>query len=696
MSNEPDQNPGLAFVAKLEFLRKEDQEWRTECRRWHSDLVNAIYADGRAIELRGGSLDAYLRKGGRALQIHMLERLRFLEMRDRDERIAPAYEHTFTWVFEDNAISWVSFAGWLKNDASDSQLYWIAGKPASGKSTLMKYICTSRRTRKLLALWASPLRLVMATFYFWNSGAEIQMSQVGLLRSLLFQILNDVPDLLPRIFPERWEVASLFGLDHTDFSIEELRKAFSRLTQCTHDFKFCFFIDGLDEFAGDHMELVNLVVAITAASNIKICVASRPWTVFEEASRARPYLLLQDLTKRDIDHYVGSHFRKDSNFTEFEKHEPQIAQSILEAIVQKAAGVFLWVHLVTVSLLNGLRNGDRVTDLRRRLDILPDNLLSLYEKIIQSLDPFYYKHALQYFDLVKSSTNPLTLLDFSYADEEPGFVMQCKMQPLSADEQRYRAESMRRRLNSRCRGLLEVAREGFGAMDTTVSAKASGLLAEITDANEASCTVQYLHRTVKDYLEDGERWSMLIGSDPWTYDPHMAICRSLITQFKVERPEHLYPAVHRTYINKILSQACRCEAFSSDSSLNSDYVLLLQEFDVIAQSLQDHGLKSNHDHWADTLRYYDGGKSLLSIAVTLDLQHFVKAKVQRGCLEKQGNKDWPLLYDAVRVSPYLEFIRGDWQFPSLGMIKLLLSNMADPNYSRAPQLFRQPNHARHI
>jgi hypothetical protein len=41
-------------------------------------------------------------------------------------------------------------------------------------------------------------------------------------------------------------------------------------------------INGLDEFDGDHEELANLFKEITNYPNVKVCLLSRPWVVFED------------------------------------------------------------------------------------------------------------------------------------------------------------------------------------------------------------------------------------------------------------------------------------------------------------------------------------------------------------------------------------------------------------------------------
>jgi hypothetical protein len=43
------------------------------------------------------------------------------------------------------------------------------------------------RYEQYLVEWAAGCRLITATYFFWNSGIRLQMSKMGLLRSLLTQ-----------------------------------------------------------------------------------------------------------------------------------------------------------------------------------------------------------------------------------------------------------------------------------------------------------------------------------------------------------------------------------------------------------------------------------------------------------------------------------------------------------------------------
>jgi predicted ATPase len=170
------------------------------------DRVAVITAE---VELLSVSDDQELRLQNK-VQEEIIHSLAYPEMTFRYERIVEAYPTTFEWVFRDptaDQLPWSSFSDWLE---TGDGVYWINGKAGSGKSTLMKHIFDSQRTRKCLATWANTSEtdddrpLCFATFFFWNSGTPEQKSQVGLLRSLLYQVLRTCPKLVAVILPDAW------------------------------------------------------------------------------------------------------------------------------------------------------------------------------------------------------------------------------------------------------------------------------------------------------------------------------------------------------------------------------------------------------------------------------------------------------------------------------------------------------------
>ena len=57
---------------------------------------------------------------------------------------------------------------------------------------------------------------------------------------------------------------------------------------------YCFCIDGLDEFNGDHTKLIELFKGLAASSKVKFCISSRPLPEFQDAFGLGPKLVLQD------------------------------------------------------------------------------------------------------------------------------------------------------------------------------------------------------------------------------------------------------------------------------------------------------------------------------------------------------------------------------------------------------------------
>jgi hypothetical protein len=120
----------------------------------------------------------------------------------------------------------------------------------------------------------------MADFFFWKPGADLEHSQGGLLRALLYEVLRQVPEIMPEVLRSRWDD----WIIDRPWSLEELQAAFKRIDkQQANSTKFCFFIDGLDEYMGQSHEIAHVVQDLSESSNFKLCVSSRPKNTFEAA-----------------------------------------------------------------------------------------------------------------------------------------------------------------------------------------------------------------------------------------------------------------------------------------------------------------------------------------------------------------------------------------------------------------------------
>lgn len=447
--------------------------------------------------------------------------VRFRELEHRPEKIEQAYERTFEWIFSTSPNNpWSDFVKWAEGDSEP--LYWITGKPASGKSTLMKFIYSHERTHQLLHQWAKRRKLIVSAFYFWNSGSELQMSEEGLARTLLYETIRQEPGLWEIAFPHKMEEFILFGNPwHKPITWEEIMSAFRHLVEEVGDeHKLFFFIDGLDEYSGDHDKLIAMIQRFVSP-NVKTCVSSRPWIVFEDGFHQRPSLRLEDLTYNDIKHYVSSRLSQNRGFAQLEILNQQYAANLIKNVVMKASGVFLWVHLVTDSLMDGLSGGERLEELQARLDDLPPDLEHLFWNILARLGGFHLKRASEMFQIFRASIGQLTLLMFSYADDaDPDIASKHAYGALSPEQTHARADIMRRRLTACCKGLLE---------------------SKPTAMPLAHTEIGYLHRTVKDYVERPEIWSKFLALTDPDFNPYFRLCNARIIELRT-RPMGFFRA----------------------------------------------------------------------------------------------------------------------------------------------------------
>ena len=268
----------------------------------------------------------------------VLDSLRFETMQDRYHAIKDAHSKTFKWIFEPNKFeasdprSRTGFDEWLQS--SDS-VFWVSGKPGSGKSTLMKYLRDCPQTQSRLQRWAGDSNLVLAAFYFWRSGTELQCSQRGLLRQLLYEILRASPETI-------WDLC-LTNTDTEEWSLHRLHHVYLQLTTINLNAKLCLFIDGLDEYKGEHLDLSQIINSLASIPSVKLCVSSRRWPCFEDAfgGNASRKIYLEELTRDDIYQFADSRLSEIRRFEIGPSDEQQYLRLVSE-ITEKAEGVFLW------------------------------------------------------------------------------------------------------------------------------------------------------------------------------------------------------------------------------------------------------------------------------------------------------------------------------------------------------------------
>ncbi|EXJ89467.1 hypothetical protein A1O3_02534 [Capronia epimyces CBS 606.96] len=461
------------------------------------------------------------RQAERAELDNLLKSLHFPEIDQRQDSIEDAHAQTFEWIFKDSVQlnkpwldkPWSSFLDWARND--DDQLYWILGKPGSGKSTLMNFLVQDERPKAALTSTPSDLPPLLLTFFFWDTGVPLQKNEIGLLRSLIWRILTCLDSssvALPVWAKEKrastvWTKKQLLPL---------LRMAVEAVPN-----RLCLFLDGLDEFRGlqnDFDAIIDILKVFRGQKGVKICISSRPSTTLKELYRDCSKLRLQDLTRGDITRYVEDSLINNSRMESLPLPSPEQIAQLVHDLVAKGQGVFLWIRLVIQSLLRGMRNGDDLRTLHDRLDQIPEGIFELYTHMWKRMEadhPFYAKEAALYLQFAREF-GVRSLVEFAVAGNEElqrEYLDASNSLDLEQLGKGIDLERARTRLMACCTGFLEIVdgprippsylKSHRSVLQTSAVGQYPTTVNRLVELRRSYCEVRvsFIHRTAREYLQ---------------------------------------------------------------------------------------------------------------------------------------------------------------------------------------------------
>jgi hypothetical protein len=427
----------------------------------------------------------------------ILNSLAFNEMHRRFDSVAKANHGTFEWILDKESKKTrpgqeltekgrktlekrALFRWWLQ---TGTEIFHIAGKLGSGKSTLMKFLCDDPRSSSLLDMWATGRQLVIAKFFFWKPGTEMENSLNGMIRTLLYDVLKLCPDLIPLVFPDQWDEVQNLPWQATitlRLNSDEINNAFRRLIDSRNSGRprcFCFFIDGLDEFRGtggrDYGDLVDTLASWTQCTredpqrsdDIKLCVSSREENVFTERFSQVRRLRLQDLNRIDLEAFVKERLTSHKLFSTLEYTKDTTQEQFIGQIADEADGVFLWAALVMITLREGLDNGDALSELQRKLHTSSSDIEELFGDLIVKIHKSDRQQAARTFSMLSAirkygQGDRMALFAYSFLDEfdkDSQFAFGLPIGPRIGDEEiSQRLSKASKQLIGRCRGLVEI------------------------------------------------------------------------------------------------------------------------------------------------------------------------------------------------------------------------------------------------
>lgn len=294
-----------------------------------------------------------------------LKSLEFDQIHTRHATIKSAHVMTCQWLLNNR-----QYQDWLDaNKVSEHHGFlWIRGNPGSGKSTIIKFACANTKTKLTDS--------TVISFFFNTRGEELEKSAFGLYRSLLFQLLERLPDLqevFDLLQPTASDSSNFYKWDREiikDLFQQAISKLGSRCLIC--------FIDAINECEEDQIrDVVSFFqhlgqLAISSHIYFRVCFSSRHYPVFTIESGIKLVLEYQRGHQQDITNYLDSELRIGPS---------RLAEQVKSQILEKASGMFLWV-ILTVHIINREYEYGRLRPLMKWLDEVPRGLDALFRDIL--------------------------------------------------------------------------------------------------------------------------------------------------------------------------------------------------------------------------------------------------------------------------------------------------------------------------
>ncbi|KAE8150884.1 hypothetical protein BDV25DRAFT_104502 [Aspergillus avenaceus] len=403
----------------------------------------------------------------------------------RFDKISKGHKGSFEWIWEHD-----EYRAWSMSNSS--QLLYIQGKPASGKSTLAKYFYNNLDIKHPAANHA-----IMAKFFYSFREGERQTSHFNMLLTILYDILSQDESFFYHYFQSRYRRRKMAlypphcqEVGRTSWDYESLKEQLSCLKDYSSARPIYLIIDAVDESdREDRRDILALLYSICAdieMCTVKIFVASRPVEIEPMRGARHHHIVLQNETKADIASFAEG-FLEGLQLMHYMK-------LAVDYIVQNAQGVFLWVELVGAELVALAEGGYAARDIFIFLKELPKELEDLYARMLQRIrrDRSNIRDGLKIFHFVLFAARPLKENELLHAlgiptDWNTGFKLSER-----AFQDCLPTDLVRRLIN--CAGnFMEIRASNVNPAFSATPAMSQG-----------SGTVQVIHQTVREFFLDKE------------------------------------------------------------------------------------------------------------------------------------------------------------------------------------------------
>lgn len=265
-----------------------------------------------------------------------------------------------------------SFQTW--RDSPTMQIYWISAKPATGKTVLSGYIIKYLKDLEY-----------DCGFYFFDYADKVKTTVSTFLRSIAYQMAINHEEVERAVLDICEKDCQLAKADYRTI----WRKLFlDGILKVKLDRSQYWVIDALDECQNDS-DLIPLLLKASELSSIRIVITSRNrFESYRQMLPSKTKVISEKISEGDTKLDISLYLEANIDFLPSVDEEDR--QHIVNKILTKSAGCFLWVSLV----LQQLKQVHTSAEVSQVLEDIPSNMDELYSRILSHMSSVPYGKSL--------------------------------------------------------------------------------------------------------------------------------------------------------------------------------------------------------------------------------------------------------------------------------------------------------------
>ena len=265
---------------------------------------------------------------------------------------------TCNWILKDPQIQ-----PWIGDDSSDAVL-WMTGIPGAGKSYLCSLLVEHLRTQHRFS----------TLYYFCSHQSTNGDTCAMVLRTIAIQLLQQNHDMVSLVYQAYLQKGS-------NRSGPTMRNLLTQILPISKAVRIV--IDGIDE--GSHetqQEVLKSLIEVQKRTghHCKILVCSRDEPQIQKSLVAKAHLRIGEKTVKGLGLYIKERIHVLQE--RIPEMNPALVMLAEQQLHSKAKGMFLWVNLVTETLLFQTSE----LEFRQAIDQLPEGLDKAYGLIKSRID----------------------------------------------------------------------------------------------------------------------------------------------------------------------------------------------------------------------------------------------------------------------------------------------------------------------